>query len=82
MGRYFRKLQGRVVSDLNIDEATAKKLVKKVADLKIQSMMFDMDIDYETLSLVPKIEYREPKWLSSWKEKVAQGDRQNADYPG
>lgn len=50
-------------------------LERKVADLKIQAMMFDMDIDWETLEVVPKSK-TEPEaiWLTRWKEKVEQSD--------
>lgn len=48
---------------------------RKVADLKIQAMMFDLDIDFETLELIPKETYKEPFWLSRWKDKL-----DNSDY--
>lgn len=50
-------------------------LERKIADLKIQSMMFDMDIDWETLQVVPKGKVEpEAIWLTRWKEKVDQSD--------
>lgn len=45
-----------------------------IADLKIQAMLFDMDIDYETMSLVPKQTYKEAVWLTRWKDKQADAD--------
>lgn len=69
---------------MDIEDSTlASEIVKAVADLTIQSMMFDMDIDWETLSLIqkkPKIE--EPFWLRKWKEKMHGADRQPRDYEG
>lgn len=47
---------------------------KKYADLQIQAMLFNMDIDIETWSLVPKVKHQEPKWLANWKDKVSEGD--------
>lgn len=44
-------------------------------DLKIQAMLFDMDIDFETFELVPKRKkYEVPKWVERWKEKRAEAD--------
>jgi hypothetical protein len=39
------------------------------AELQVQAMIFDMDIDIETWSLVPKSNYREKPWITTWKEK-------------
>lgn len=48
---------------------------KLVADLRVQAMMFDMNIDWETLELVPKVQVEEdPFWLARWKEKRDQSD--------
>lgn len=45
------------------------------ADLQVQAMMFNMDIDWETLSLEPKREeVIEPLWLTRWKEKREHSD--------
>lgn len=50
-------------------------------DLQVQSMIFDMDIDYESLTLVPRNDYKEPDWLIRWKEKQDGSDRDNSrDY--
>lgn len=49
--------------------------IEILSDLKIQAMLFDLDIDIESLSLVPKSREIAPKWLTSWKEKVAESDR-------
>lgn len=62
-----------------IDDALLRKIS---ANLKVQAMMFDMDIDWETLSLVDKDDYKEPYWLTKWKEKERSGDRQPEDYEG
>lgn len=49
--------------------------IKKYADLKIQAMMFDMDIDIETWSLVPKTNFKHPVWIEKWRE-----NQDNSDY--
>ena len=49
---------------------------KKYADLKIQAMMFGMDIDIETWSLVPKSNYKHPLWIEKWREQSDNGDNQ------
>jgi len=57
-------------------------LDKKVADLRIQAMMFDMDIDWETLEVVPKSKVEpEAIWLTRWKEKVDQSDFEHQANP-
>lgn len=55
----------------------------KINDLKIQAMMFDMDIDWETLELMERLVDDTPFWLKRWKDKVAEGDNQpeyNVDW--
>lgn len=47
---------------------------KKLCDLRVQAMLFDMDVDIETWSLVPKVDRTEPDWLLRWKDKRDQGD--------
>lgn len=49
-------------------------LIEKVADLKIQAMMFDMAIDIETWSLVPKRKDTTPAWVKRWEEKRSEAD--------
>lgn len=46
-----------------------KKDIEFINDLKIQGMMFDMMVDWETLTLVPKPVYKEAFWLTKWKDK-------------
>ena len=55
---------------LTIDNAGLKTL----ADLRIQAMMFDMDVDLETASLVSKSQHKDAVWLTRWKEKREQSD--------
>lgn len=55
---------------------TDEEIKAAYADLQVQAMMFGMDIDIETWSLVPKQTYNEPFWLTRWKEK-----RDGADSP-
>lgn len=60
-----------------------KAFETKYNDLLVQSMLFDMDIDIETLTLTPKASQDEtPVWLTRWKEKEHGGDRQPSDYQG
>lgn len=49
--------------------------IKKIDDLRVQAMLFDMDIDWETASLVPKTKDETPFWIKKWKEK-----QYGADY--
>lgn len=58
------------------------KAKKTVADLQVQSMMFDMVVDWETLTLVPKTKDETPFWIKKWKEKESGSDRQPEDYEG
>lgn len=51
-----------------------KAAEKKLADLTIQSMLFDMDIDLETATLVPKTVTKEQSWLTKWKNKRSDAD--------
>jgi hypothetical protein len=66
------------VSDLVIDQ----NVINRLDELKIQAMMFDMDIDYETASLVPKSNDKPAFWLTKWKDKQNDCDRQPSDYEG
>lgn len=54
-----------------------------LADLTIQSIMFDMDIDLETASLVPRQHAEEvPIWIKKWREKEHGADRKPENYEG
>jgi hypothetical protein len=50
------------------------RAVAKYDDLKIQAMLFDMDIDIETWSLVEKRKDTTPIWVKRWREKQAESD--------
>ena len=51
------------------------KQMEVLNNLKIQAMMFDMDIDWETVELTVKVkEIKEPFWITNWKEKTYDGD--------
>lgn len=39
-------------------------------DLEIQAMLFDMDIDIETLSLVPKKPTLTRTWVDNWRDSL------------
>lgn len=60
----------------NLTAKQKDQLAKRVADLHIQSMLFDMDIDWELLTLCEKSDSKELQWLTRWKEKVDNGDNQ------
>lgn len=47
----------------------ATKAQKAYADLKVQAIIFGMDVDIETWTLVPKSTYKEAVWITRWKEK-------------
>ena len=70
----------KILKELGITQATADKAVKKYNDLKVQAMMFDMDIDIETWGLVPKSTFQEPEWLTKWKEKEHASDTRAYDF--
>lgn len=53
---------------------TAEEIRKRIADLRIQAMMFDMDVDIETLELVPKTQQKEAVWLTRWLNRFNEGD--------
>lgn len=55
-------------------ETEEKLLEETLADLQVQAMIFDMDIDIEAMRLVPKSDYKEPFWITNWKEKQHGGD--------
>lgn len=50
----------------------------QLADLKVKAMLFNMDIDWEILDLVPKASQKAPNWLTRWKNKQAEADFDNA----
>lgn len=63
-------------------ETTAEQR-KAIADLTIQAMMFDMDIDWEAGKLIHKTKpVVEAFWLTKWKEKEQNSDRKPEDYEG
>lgn len=54
-----------------------------INDIKIRAMMFDMEVDWETLQLIPKQKkHIESVWLHNWRAKEYAGDRQPQDYEG
>lgn len=46
-----------------------EQLRETLDELEVQSMIFDMDVDIETLTLAPKETYKEARWITNWKEK-------------
>lgn len=56
-----------------MDELTDEQ-VKKITDLKIQAMLFDMSIDWERATLTSKTLQTCPLWLTRWKDKKNQSD--------
>lgn len=46
-----------------------KQMTKTLADLRVQAMLFDMAVDLEAATLVPKPALS-PKWLTRWKDKI------------
>lgn len=72
-------MRQQTIKDLGITDKLASQAIAKYADLQIQAIMFDMDIDIETWTLIPKETYREPFWLTGWKEKIEQSDNRPED---
>ena len=56
-----------------------KQILKRVADLKIQAMLFGMEIDWDTLSLTEIIKHKAKPWLERWREKESGRDFTNID---
>lgn len=54
------------------------KIIAIRDDLKIQAMIFDMDIDWETLTLVEKRKDDTPQWLKNWQAKRLLSDNDPA----
>lgn len=63
-------------------ESVDEQALKAVADLMVQAMMFDMQVDWETGTLIPKSTFVAPFWLTNWKDKTLNADRQPEDYEG
>lgn len=66
---------------LKISEIDGMAVIEILGDLEVQAMIFDMEIDYEALTVTPKVE-PQPFWITRWKEKQENGDRQPSDYEG
>jgi len=47
---------------------------KPLHDLEVQAMLFDMDIDYEAWTLLPKNTFKHPVWLQVWRSKQEDAD--------
>lgn len=57
------------------DESLSDEDLKALADIKVRAMMFDMDVDVETLELIPKRQpVQEPQWLKNYKDKREDSD--------
>lgn len=46
----------------------------KLDDLKVQAMLFDMEVDLEAFDLVAKRKDDRPGWQIRWNDKRNQGD--------
>lgn len=67
------------MQELSVSPAEQELIKKALNDLNIQSMLFDMDIDIETWSLVPKSNYKEEAWITRWKDKQSGADYDPSD---
>lgn len=74
-GYTSRNQAGDLFKEHNITKEEGALAVAKWKDLQIQAMLFDMDIDIETWSLVPKRKDVTPIWIKRWREK-----QDNSDY--
>lgn len=63
------------MNEYNLTDEQIEEISTRLADLKIQAMIFDMDIDIETWSLVPKDKFKHPFWIRRWREQ-----QENSDY--
>lgn len=63
-----------MADDLGLTQEQAEEVIRAMNDLKIQAMMFDMDIDIETWTLLPKETFRHPVWIQRWREKEDNSD--------
>jgi hypothetical protein len=48
---------------------TDENTLKAYADLQVQAILFSMDVDIETWSLVPTNNFEHPVWIKQWKDK-------------
>lgn len=55
---------------------------KRYADLIVQAMMFDMDVDIETWTLMPKRKDEIPFWIKRWRSQQAERDYLDIDEQG
>lgn len=65
--------------ELGLNKNQVKKALNKYEDLKVQSLMLDMDMDVETFQLIPK-----RRLTKSWRDrfKYLNNDRTPEDYQG
>lgn len=63
-----------MTNEFNLTPKQIEYLKKRSADLQVQSMLFDADIDWELLTLMEKSDYKEPGWVARWKTKQADAD--------
>lgn len=67
-------------NEYGLTKQEIKQVLRRYDDLKVQAMLFDMDIDVETSSLIPKIKHRDSKpWLTKWLGKQAESDYTDYD---
>ncbi len=55
-------------------EQTIKQALRKYDDLSVQAILFDMEIDIETWSLVPKVKEERMQWQINYKERRSEQD--------
>lgn len=56
--------------------------MKHIANLRVQAMLFDMEIDWEAGTLIPKQKDETPYWLKKWRSREHEADRHPKDYEG
>jgi hypothetical protein len=62
------------MKDLILSDEQKERIRSIAADLKIQAMMFDLDVDWESLELTPKRTDTQPFWVKNWKDKLNESD--------
>lgn len=63
-----------LADEYNLSPSKIKVVTDTLNELKIQAMMFDMDIDIEIWGLVPKRKDLTPIWIKRWREKFEESD--------
>lgn len=56
------------------DDTLTKEAQARLNDLKVQAIMFDLEVDIEALTLVAKSTHKDAVWITRYKDKRAESD--------